>query len=272
MSKDIQKVRKKLEQKRRKREETYWREKKRDRRKEEELPPSFHYYPHHPDAPYHEPEFYAWQQAERERNRADKQTGGGWVIQSFGAAMLFLLVLILFQSPHPVLEGARGYIENAFEEEFSFAAATRWYEEYFGSPLAFLPFETSIDKEMTASHSFTDISIPVNATVTETFSENGKGIIFETREDERVVALKGGVVVHAGPHEEWDLAVGIDHYDGGEAWYGLMESIDVKLYDHVSAGTILGKGREEETGSFRFSLSLIEEGKYVDPVGVMKLD
>ncbi|WP_158738213.1 M23 family metallopeptidase [Alteribacillus sp. YIM 98480] len=262
MDKNINKVRRQIENKRKKREWT----------RERDQSSSYEFYPHHSDAPYHEPEFYKWSDQEKAMDRPDKR-GGAWVLQSLIAATLFLLIGILFQSSHPAFEGARQYITTSFEEEFPFAAATAWYEERFGSPLAFLPFQDNLENtpQQPVSESTDSFAVPVSGTVAESFSENGKGIVLETGKDESIEAIKGGVVVHTGPHEEWDLAVAVQHYEGGESWYGMMDNVEVKLYDHVSTGTVLGTVDTEE-GSGRFSLAIKENNEYIDPVDVIAFD
>ncbi|SDI69832.1 M23 family metallopeptidase [Alteribacillus bidgolensis] len=262
MDKNINKVRRQIENKRKKRE---W-------MRERDQSSSYEFYPHHSDAPYHEPEFYKWSDQEKEMDRQDRR-GGAWVLQSLIAATLFLLIGILFQSSHPAFEGARQYITTSFEEEFPFAAATAWYEERFGSPLAFLPFQDNLENtpQQPVSESTDSFAVPVSGTVAESFSENGKGIVLETGQDESIEAIKGGVVVHTGPHEDWDLAVAVQHYEGGESWYGMMDNVEVKLYDHVSTGTVLGTVNTEE-GSGRFSLAIKENNEYIDPVDVIAID
>ncbi|MFB4162908.1 peptidoglycan DD-metalloendopeptidase family protein [Alteribacillus sp. JSM 102045] len=262
MDKDINKVRRQIQNKRKKREWT----------RERDQASSYGYYPHHSDAPYHEPEFYKWRDQEKEMDRPDKR-GGAWVLQSLIAATLFLLIGILFQSSHPAFEGARQFITTSFEEEFPFAAATAWYEERFGSPLAFLPFENNLDENHSqqVNESTDSFAVPVTGTVAESFSENGKGIILETGQNESIEAIKGGVVVHTGPHEDWDLAVAVQHYEGGESWYGMMDNVEVKLYDHVSTGTVLGTV-DAEKGNGRFSLAIKENDEYIDPVDVISFD
>lgn len=262
MDKNINKIRRQIENKRKKRE---W-------MRERDQSSSYEFYPHHSDAPYHEPEFYKWSDQEKEMDRQDKR-GGAWVLQSLIAATLFLLIGILFQSSHPAFEGARQYIATSFEEEFPFAAATAWYEERFGSPLAFLPFEDNLENtsQQPVSEPTDSFAVPVSGTVAESFSENGKGIVLDTGQDESIEAIKGGVVVHTGPHEDWDLAVAVQHYEGGESWYGMMDNVEVKLYDHVSTGTVLGSVDTKE-GSGRFSLAIKENNQYIDPVDVIAID
>ncbi|WP_240374731.1 peptidoglycan DD-metalloendopeptidase family protein [Bacillus piscicola] len=263
MAKNINKVRKKIEQKRRKHELT--------RSKEV----NYGYYPHHVDAPYHEPEFYKWQEHEKMQDRPvrKEKERGAWVLQGLIAATLFLLIGILFQSNHPAYEGAREFVRTSFAEEFPFAKATAWYEERFGSPLAFLPFQQSLDQPVNQEPLETakPAAIPVTGTVAESFSENGKGIILDTGAKETVEAIKGGVIIHAGPHEEWGLAVAVQHYEGGVAWYGMLNETEVKLYDHVSTGTTIGKvDADEETK--RFSLAIKDQDQYIDPASVITFE
>lgn len=261
MDKNIHKVRKQINNKRKKREMNRERER------------SYEFYPHHSDAPYHEPEFYKWQEREEGETKSDKRHGM-WILQSLIAAIVFLVVGILFQSTHPAFEGAKQFVHTSFQEEFPFATATAWYEERFGSPLAFLPFETDLQEPVSQSpdHSPTNnAAVPVSGTVAEKFSENGKGVVLETDNDSSIEAVNGGVVMHTGPHEEWDLAVAIQHYEGGEAWYGMLDNVEVKLYDHVSSGTVIGTV-DAEDGSGRFSLAMKENEEYIDPMEVISID
>ncbi|SFE70886.1 peptidoglycan DD-metalloendopeptidase family protein [Alteribacillus iranensis] len=264
MARNMNKIRRQLESKRKKRPL---------RNKEGEA--KYTFYPHHADAPYHEPEFYKWQEWDNKKSvdKPEVKQNGAWILQSLAAVTLFLLIGILFQTNHPALEGARSFVATSFEEEFPFAEATAWYEETFGSPLAFLPFQDSLERPVAKEtpEQVTPLAVPVSGTITESFSENGKGIVLNTGEKETVEAVKGGVIIHAGPHEEWDLAVAVQHYEGGESWYGLLDQVDVKLYDHVTSGTTIGRvsGKEEEG---RYSLAMKEKGEYIDPADVISIE
>ncbi|SFP74465.1 M23 family metallopeptidase [Salibacterium halotolerans] len=261
MDRNIQKVRRQVHHKRRKRAAA------------NDRSPSYGYYPSHSDAPYHEPEFYVWQDQEKRQEPRRKQKGV-WVLQSFLAAMVFLLTGILFQSAHPSFQGAKQFVESSFQEEFPFAAVTAWYEERFGSPVAFLPDGAETDtasSDFTAEEGAEPAAVPVSGTVAESFSENGKGVVLETGSGSDIEAVNGGLVIHTGPHEDWELAVGIQHYDGGESWYGLLDQVDVKLYDHVASGDVLGKVEAGE-GNGRYALAVKKDGQYVDPMDVIAVD
>lgn len=264
MARNINKIRRQIETKR----------KKHGTLRQGEQEQKYAFYPHSADAPYHEPEFYNWQDKEKRMIDSPKrQTNGVWILQSFMATVLFLLIGILFQTNHPALEETKSLVVTSFEEEFPFARVTAWYEENFGSPLALLPFEDSLEEPVAreAPEEVKPIAIPVSGTVSESFSENGKGIVFNTGEQEKVEAVKGGVIVHAGPHEEWGTAVAVQHYEGGEAWYGMLDQVEVKLYDHVSTGTPLGSAQNKD-GKRSFSLAIKEQGTYVDPADVFSFE
>ncbi|MFD2705159.1 peptidoglycan DD-metalloendopeptidase family protein [Salibacterium lacus] len=261
MDRNIQKVRRQVHQKRRKRAAS------------NERGPAYGYYPSHSDTPYHEPEFYVWQKQEKKEEPRRKQKGV-WVLQSFLAAMVFLLTGILFQSAHPAFQGAKQFVESSFQEEFPFASVTAWYEERFGSPVAFLPDagnEANTASSDPSAEEPDPAAVPVSGTVTESFSENGKGVVLETGSGSEIEAVNGGLVIHTGPHEDWDLAVGVQHYEGGESWYGLLDQVDVKLYDHVAGGDVLGKVESGE-GSGRYALAVKQDGQYVDPMDVIAVD
>ncbi|MGY4689423.1 peptidoglycan DD-metalloendopeptidase family protein [Salibacterium sp. K-3] len=260
MDKNIQKIRREAGHKRRKRAAIS------DRK------PSYGYYPNHSDAPFHEPEFYVWQEQEKQQESRSSQKGG-WVLQSFLAAVVFLVTAMLFQSAHPGFEGARKFVETSFQEEFPFAQAAAWYEKRFGSPVAFLPGsdQTETAPPQAAGGETEPAAVPVSGTIAESFSENGKAVVLETGNNREIGAVSGGVVVHTGPHEDWDLAVGVQHYDGGESWYGMLDEVEVKLYDHVAGGDLLGKAGAAD-GSGRYALAMKKDGQYIDPMDVISID
>ncbi|WP_054635053.1 peptidoglycan DD-metalloendopeptidase family protein [Thalassobacillus sp. C254] len=65
----------------------------------------------------------------------------------------------------------------------------------------------------------------------------------------------------------------MQHYDGGESWYGMLEEVEVKLYDHIQAGENIGQVNTQEgseSGIFYFALK--EEDQYIDPSEVISFD
>ncbi|WP_100399771.1 M23 family metallopeptidase [Bacillus sp. FJAT-44742] len=271
MSKKLSKVKREADAKRRGIE---GRMRDREREKEKDVTPTnFGYYPSHDEMPQHEPEFYSWRETEQ-KTEAQPKSRYLFVMQGLAALCLFLLIGILFKTSHPAFEGAREYIEASYQNEFQFAAVSSWYEERFGEPLALMPKPEDEQPAAEPADAYqAEYAVPASGKVTESFTENGKGIMLETIGAADVEAVRGGIVIHAGPHEEWELAVAVQHYDGGESWYGMLEEVEVKLYDHIQAGENIGQVNTQEgseSGIFYFALK--EEDQYIDPSEVISFD
>ncbi|HET7578813.1 MAG TPA: M23 family peptidase, partial [Bacillales bacterium] len=119
----------------------------------------------------------------------------GMILRVMFAAVLFLVVGILFKNPAPALDQARSFVKETFRNEFQFAMVSDWYKEKFGEPLALLPKGNDSDKEMKASKTKApQYAVPVSGgTVTATFADTGqRGIMVETGSNATVEAVKQG--------------------------------------------------------------------------------
>jgi stage IV sporulation protein FA len=91
-----------------------------------------------------------------------------------------------------------------------------------------------------------------------------------------VEAVKGGQVVKVGTDESEEnlgKTVTVKHYDGTESLYGMLDDVEVNLYDHIQAGFAIGTvstNEEVEKGIFYFALK--KDDKYINPSEVLSFE
>jgi stage IV sporulation protein FA len=207
-----------------------------------------------------------------EKMGSERSISSGFLMRILGAICLFLLVGVLFKSQASELDGVRNFVKQTFENEFQFTQVSAWYEEQFGKPLALLP---AIDDPKEADENINVKAVyALPATVTQSFEDNGKGILLETGSNSDVVAVNAGQVTYIGEKENLGKTIIIQHSDGSETWYGMLESInkDVKIYDVVEKGASIGKvsKSEENTGQFYFAVK--KDDSFIDPLQVVNFD
>ncbi|PSL43962.1 stage IV sporulation protein FA [Salsuginibacillus halophilus] len=242
-----------------------------DEKKREPLPYTYH--PGPEEMQQHEPEFYAWQQAYKDEPKRKKQLQHRFLVQWLSALFLFLIIGMLFQADNPRLVPVQQAVESSFQDHFQFAAAASWYEENFGSPLPYMPEIAGSDETVEDPAAEVSYAAPAVGVIAEPFSEHGRGIRLETIESGTVEAAQGGVVIHAGASETWGEAVAVQHENGDESWYGMLENVDVGLYEHVSAGDVIGQAAVQEgTDKRQFSFGVKEDGEFIDPLDVMTFE
>lgn len=181
------------------------------------------------------------------------------------SVMLFFGTALLWQTDTAMLETPKRWSNTALTEEFPFAKVNAWYQETFGSPLAFSP---STERSVESEHV---LALPVSGNVTETFQVNGKGIMIQPGETADVGALREGIVIFAGNDRETNSTVIIQHPDGSNSTYGHLSSIDVHLYQYVSNNQRVGLFTPtEDNESVYFSIE--KDNDYIDPVQVIQVD
>lgn len=196
-------------------------------------------------------------------NRKSKLISG-FMLKSILSVMLFFGVALLWQTDAVLLHKPKDWTSSALTEEFPFARANQWYQETFGSPLAFSPGQSEVAGGE-------PMALPVAGSVTESFQKNGTGVMISPTETASVSALHDGVVVFAGNDRETHKTVIVQHADGSRSTYGYLNAVDVHLYQFIAANQQLGQF--EPTGDNETVYFSIEKDKeYVDPVQVIKVD
>ncbi|BCB04989.1 M23 family metallopeptidase [Bacillus sp. KH172YL63] len=195
-----------------------------------------------------------------------------FMLKILGAGIMVLVTAIMFKSPSPVFDEAKSVVTKTMDTEFQFAAISTWYEDQFGKPLALLP--TSETGGENASGQSAEYARPASGKVVENFKTNGQGIMLETVLGEDVTAMKGGLIIFAGKKEEFGNTVVIQHADQSESWYGNLESIDVKQYEKIEKGSLVGEvstsSQNDGTGEFYFAIKMGDT--FIDPIQVMSFD
>ncbi|OIJ10557.1 peptidase M23 [Anaerobacillus alkalilacustris] len=195
-----------------------------------------------------------------------------FVLQVLAAICLFLVVGILFKTQSPQFEGARQFVKTSFEEEFQFTVVADWYENQFGKPLALLPTTTNIalnDFESEELH--VAYAVPAVGRVAQEFEQDGKGVIVETTSTSNVEAVKSGMVRFVAEEETLGKTIIIAHYDGGESWYGMLDHVEVNLYDHVEPGSKIGTVSLKDNNGFYY-FALKEGETFINPIDVISFD
>lgn len=134
---------------------------------------------------------------------------------------------------------------HVYMDNFSFAQIENWYNKYIGSIFS------SNDDEVTQVFSGT---IPY--TSLEPYYD---GVRLKVSSGSVVESLLSGIIVSIGETEHYGNTIVVEQVDGVSVWYGNVDVSDVKLYDYVEKGQILGMSRSED-----LYLVLMKDGAYLN--------
>lgn len=134
---------------------------------------------------------------------------------------------------------------HVYMDNFSFAQIENWYNKYIGGIFS------SKDDEVTQVFSGT---IPY--TSLEPYYD---GVRLKVSSGSVVESLLSGIIVSIGETEHYGNTIVVEQVDGVSVWYGNVDVSDVKLYDYVEKGQILGMSRSED-----LYLVLMKDGAYLN--------
>ncbi len=134
---------------------------------------------------------------------------------------------------------------HVYMDNFSFAQIENWYNKYIGGIFS------SNDDEVTQVFSGT---IPY--TSLEPYYD---GVRLKVSFGSVVESLLSGIIVSIGETEHYGNTIVVEQVDGVSVWYGNVDVSDVKLYDYVEKGQILGMSRSED-----LYLVLMKDGAYLN--------
>lgn len=125
------------------------------------------------------------------------------------------------------------FYKQVFETNFSFATVNNWYEKTFGSPI---PFKNYFKEE--------EVAVFNEKLSFKEANQYLDGVALTVQNNYLVPILESGLVVFSGEKEGYGNTVIIQQSNGIDVWYGNLNQINVKLYEYVEKGSLLGESNE----------------------------
>lgn len=148
--------------------------------------------------------------------------------KSLLTAIITLLLLIAFKL-NPTFKTT--FYQKVYQESFPFATVKEAYQSYFGKDLISQKIETTqqVFKEKL------------------TYSKKNlyhDGVRLTVSNQYMIPNLNSGIVVYIGQKEHYQNTIIVQQMNGMDTWYGNVENVNVKLYDYVEKGSLLGQVKD----------------------------
>ena len=134
-----------------------------------------------------------------------------------------------------------------YEDQFSFSYVNNLYKKYFGDILPFENIAPEDEKVFNEKLEYDNASLYKD------------GVALEVNNNYLVPIIESGIVVFIGEKENYGNTVIVQQIDGIDVWYGNVNISDIKIYDYVQKGTLLGEVLDNN-----LYLVFQKEGKYLD--------
>lgn len=204
-----------------------------------------------------------------DKNRSGKKYPqfSGMILKGMLSVALFMGTAILWQSESAgdKFGLVKQWTNTAMTKEFPFAKVNQVYRETFGSPFSFRT--QKVDKSDGANSS----SIPVFGDISETFQENGHGVMIAPAGSAKVNSMEDGIVIFAGKDKDTRRTVIVQHADNSQSTYGYLSDIKVHLYQYVQKDEQLGEFKAGQKAKNVY-FSIEKNNEYIDPMPVIKVN
>lgn len=158
--------------------------------------------------------------------------------------IIFVLGSIIYTNINS--DNKKLYKKYVLENSLSFTKINNLYNDLFGE-IDFLKKPN-------------DNSTPVFNNISYSSIENYKnGVKLNVSTNETISVITSGIVVYIGEKDELGNTIIIQGNDGVDIWYSNITDTDIKVYDYIEKGTILGTSNSNE-----LYLTILKEGKYLN--------
>lgn len=138
------------------------------------------------------------------------------------------------------------FYHYAYEENFPFSTVKNFLQEKFGTSLTFDKIVTD-EEVFNEKLSYKDKSLYHD------------GVKLTVSSEYMIPSLESGIVVYIGEKENYKQVVIVQQMNGVDVWYGNIKQANVKLYDYVEKGSLIG-----QVDNKTLYLVFQKEGKFVD--------
>lgn len=168
-------------------------------------------------------------------NKKEKNTSESLLSRFlFSVLIKCLIIVILFLGSLIYIKRSDENKDNfkniVYKNSLSFAKIYSVYKKYLGDVI---PFK-NIFKDNIKAVSNEKISY-------EKVQKDKDGYIFTVTSQYVVPAIKSGIVIEVKKDDNYLNLIKVQDKDGLNITYGYLEEIDVKLYDYVNKGELMGK-------------------------------
>lgn len=138
-------------------------------------------------------------------------------------------------------------IDIVYEKSIKFTKAKSLYQKYFGNIL-------SIDKIVKEEEPVFNEKL--------TYSKKNvykDGVVLQVSKNYMVPVLESGIVIFMGEKDDYGSTVIVEQIDGVDVFYSNITAVDIKMYDYVEKGQLLGECKSDQ-----LYLVFQKDGKYLD--------
>ena len=186
-----------------------------------------------------ESKFYKDNKSSKSKNNLFKNI----VLRVLITIIVTLILLIGFKMNNNFKKTFYHYV---YEENFPFSVVKNFLQEKFGTSLTFDKIVTD-EEVFNEKLSYKDKSLYHD------------GVKLTVSSEYMIPSLESGIVVYIGEKENYKQVVIVQQMNGVDVWYGNIKQANVKLYDYVEKGSLIG-----QIDNKTLYLAFQKEGKFVD--------
>ena len=158
-------------------------------------------------------------------------------------AVIFVLGSIIFTNINE--DNKKMYQSIVLEDSLEFTKINELYQSLFG--------------KVDITHDNEDDATMVSGNITYTNVEPFKnGVKLTVGMNEIVNVITSGIVVFIGEKDDLGNTIIIQGNDGVDIWYSNITDSDIKVYDYVEAGSILGTSNSDD-----IYLTISKDGEFI---------
>ena len=165
------------------------------------------------------------------------------ILRILVTTIIALILLISFKMNSSFKKTFYHYV---YEENFPFSVVKNFLQDKFGTSLTFDKLVTE-EEVFNEKLSYKDKSLYHD------------GVKLTVSSDYMIPSFESGIVVYIGQKENYKQVVIVQQMNGVDVWYGNIKQANVKLYDYVEKGSLIGQADNKT-----LYLVFQKEGKFID--------
>lgn len=165
------------------------------------------------------------------------------ILRILVTTIIALILLIGFKMNSSFKKTFYHYV---YEENFPFSVVKNFLQDKFGTSLTFDKLVTE-EEVFNEKLSYKDKSLYHD------------GVKLTVSSEYMIPSFESGIVVYIGQKENYKQVVIVQQMNGVDVWYGNIKQANVKLYDYVEKGSLIGQADNKT-----LYLVFQKEGKFID--------